>query len=476
MSGRMSGQVSGRMSGSVDASAISTRLGEFVATTGFDDLDPAIVERAKKSILDLLGVTLCGSRSESAAEFERYVTAQRAAGEATVLGAGRCSSAYYAALLNGTFAHATELSETFNRAVVHPGNVVLPAVLAVAERQRASGRDAIRAAVVGYEVLIRAGLSLGTAWMMDQGYHPPSAVGPLGSAAAAASLLGLEPDAAAETLGIAACLTPSTLAGAFRGATVKELFEGYAAATGVLAADLAAQGITGVAEWPRDWYRAVARRHDAEVLIDGLGSRWKVGSGGLRTKTRAVAAMATPTLDAVQEILAEATIRPDEITSVRVESARRVTIGGVATPPTVVAARASVPFLTAFALARQDEFLSDPYLVRVLTKDVLEAPEVRRLASTVDLVVDEEIDRAFEEGWPPAFAARVTVTAGGATHERYVDSFPRTANLSWDDLAAKFRAITSGVLAADRAERLVERVRKLDEVADVRDVLTLAGS
>lgn len=458
------------------ARSISARLGEFVATTAFDELDAAIVQRAKKSILDLVGVTLCGSRSESAAQFGGYVAGQRAQAEATVLGGGFGSSAYYAALANGTFAHATELSETFNRAVVHPGNVVLPAVLAVAERAGSCGRDLITAAAVGYEVLIRAGLSLGTAWMMEQGYHTPSAVGPLGAAAAVASLLGLDAGAAASSLAIAACLTPSTLAGAFRGATVKELFEGYSAATGVLAGDLAAQGITGVAEWPHDWYRAVARRHNVDVLVDGLGSDWKVGSGGLRTKTRAVAAMATPTLDAVQELLASATIPPSEITRVQVASARRVTIGGVPEPPTVVAARASVPFLTAFALVRQDEFRGDPHLVRALTPELLADPEVRRLASAVELVVDERIDREFEQGWPPKFAARVTVTAGGTTHERYVDSFPRTANLSWEDLAAKFHAITDGVLAADRARALVEQVRVLDEVPDVRDVLALVRS
>lgn len=458
-----------------DAETVASRLGQFIAGVRYEDVPADVLDRAKRSTLDLLGVALCGSRSESAAEFGGYVDAQRAVGESSIVGAGG-TTAFYAALANATFAHATELSETFNRAVVHPGNVVIPAALAVAERERRGGAALLTSIAVGYEVLVRVGLTLGPRWMMDQGYHPPSALGPFGSVAAAASLCGLNPGQAANALGSTACLTPSTLAAAFGGATIKELFEGYAAAVGIMTCDLARMGVTGPADWPTEWYRAVARQHDPAALTDRLGEFWHVGSGGLRFKVRAVAAMATPALDAVQSLLtdpANASIDAGRIRSVRVESARRVHIGAERRPPTLVAARASVPFLVAYALCRQPDFLGDPHLVRALTAESLADPDVLALASAVELVVDETIDREFEEGWPPRFAARVVIDTGDATVERYHDSFPATSNLPFDQVADKFRNVSADVLDPVRQDAVIDMVAKLDDLDDVASLTAL---
>jgi 2-methylcitrate dehydratase PrpD len=446
-------------------------LGAFVAGTGFGDVPPAVLDRARRSLLDLLGVAVCGSVSESAAEFGSYVRAQRGVGEATVIG-GASDSAFHAAVLNGTYAHATELSETFNRAVVHPGNVVIPAALAVAEREHRSGRELLSAIAVGYEVLVRTGLAAGgPRWMMSQGYHPPSALGPFGAAAAAAALRRLDAGRVAHALGVAACLTPSTLSSAFAGATVKELFEGYAAGVGIMAADLAATGITGPGSWPVDWFRAVVREPDPEQLTDGLGQVWRIASGGLRFKVRAVAAMATPTLDAVEDLLREHRVDPAQIAAVVVESAGRVTIGAQRAPRTLVAARASVPFLTAYALVRREEFLSDRHLVRSLGPEALADAEVLALAERVELVVDERIDREFETGWPPKFAARVRLHVGGDELVRYHDSFPATSDLPFDEVAAKFRNVTADVLDPAVADTVVAAVAAIEECPDVAELM-----
>ena len=92
--------------------------------------------------------------------------------EATVVCGGRKLSAHNAALINGTYAHSTELFESFTRAMVHPGDVVIPAVMAVAERD-VSGASVVAAIAVGYEILSRIGLSVGLPWLLDQGFHTP---------------------------------------------------------------------------------------------------------------------------------------------------------------------------------------------------------------------------------------------------------------------------------------------------------------
>src|SRR5690606_16284923 len=179
--------------------------------------------------------------------------------EAHLWGGPERVTAAGAALRNGTAVHATEMSETFIRAVVHPGNVVVPAALAVAEQQGSSGAAALAAVALGYEVLIRYGFASGTGALLDQGLHTFSLLGVFGAATAAAKLR-FDADAAAieHTLAVAACLAPTTLLDAARdGAGIKDLYEGYAAQLGVQAADLVARGATGPPDSADLWLTAV---------------------------------------------------------------------------------------------------------------------------------------------------------------------------------------------------------------------------
>jgi 2-methylcitrate dehydratase PrpD len=456
---------------------VAHELARFVSRTTYDGLPPDAIERAKKSVLDLIAVTVHGSRSESAEAFGSYVLAQGGHPEASILCSGRRTTAYFAALLNGTYAHATELSETFTRAVVHPGNVILPALLAMGEREHASGRTLITGTALGYEVLIRFGLSVGVPWMMEQGFHTPSAVGAFGSTAGCAALLGLDPDQTRNAFGIAACYTPTTLRAAFKGATIKEMFEGSAAATGVMAGDLARLGITGVWDWDQHWHDAVTRRHGMLALVDGLGERWMIETGGLHFKIRAVVAMGQPVLDAVEHLVRKNRVDPDDVVRIVVESTGRVMLGGTRSPETIVAAKASVPYLAAFGLVYPDALAADPHLVRSLTADVLKDGRVARLAELVEMRVDPQIDRDFEVSWPMKFGARVTVeTKDGSRIEEYADVWPYSSNMTFDQVAAKFSDVVGGLVDKDNEEQIVESVRRLELIDDISEVVRLVSS
>jgi 2-methylcitrate dehydratase PrpD len=455
---------------------VAHELARFVSQTTYDDLPPGAIDRAKKSILDLIAVTVHGSESESAEEFLSYVLAQGESTEAAILRSGRRTTAYNAALINGTYAHATELSETFTRAVVHPGNAILPALLAMGEREHVSGKTLITGTALGYEILIRFGLSMGVPWMMEQGIHTPSAVGAFGSVAGCAVLLGLDLDQTRNAFGIAACYTPTTLRAAFKGATIKEMFEGSAAAVGVMAGDLARLGITGVRDWDQHWHDAVARKHGMLALVDGLGERWMIESGGLHFKIRAVVAMGQPVLDAIERLVRKNSVVTDEVTKITVESTGRVTLGGARSPETILAAKASVPYLAAFGLVYQDALTSDPHLIRSLTADVLKDGRVARLAELVDMRVDPQIDRDFEVSWPMKFAARVTVeTTDGRRMEEYADVWPYSSNMTYEQVAAKFSDVVGGLIEKENAERIIELVGRLELVDDISDIVALAS-
>ena len=154
---------------------------------------------------------------------------------------GRAATARAAALINGTAAHAAEVDDSFRDAMYHPGAATIAAALAAAQATRASGADFLRAVVVGYEVSTRIGVVMGRPHYKF--WHNTGTMGSFGAAAAAGSLLRLDEAAFAHALALAATFTAG-LQQAFRSeAMAKPLHAGRAAEAGVLAAQLAAQGM-----------------------------------------------------------------------------------------------------------------------------------------------------------------------------------------------------------------------------------------
>ncbi len=157
-----------------------------INSMALDRLSEDVVVRAKDLVLDHLGVSLYGTGFEwcrmvrDTIEFE----------------GGRCESSIYrgglttarnAALINGTAGHAIELDDAHDKSLSHPGCVVIPAALAVAEAEGATGADFLTAVVAGYEAQCRIGAALSSS-LIKQGYHPTAQIGVFGAAAAAAKL------------------------------------------------------------------------------------------------------------------------------------------------------------------------------------------------------------------------------------------------------------------------------------------------
>lgn len=454
----------------------SSRVTSFIAGTGPADLPPDAVERAKRSILDLLGCAAFGRSAESVEPALRYITRRRSAGDSTIFFGGGKASAEDAALINGSYVHSTEMSETFTRALAHPGNTVIPALLAVAERERLSGRAVLTGTAVGYELLIRLGLAAGPDLVLSQGLHPPATLGTFGATAAVATMLGLDEAETASAMGIAACSVPSQLIVAmYRHSTVKDLFQAYAASIGVFAAGLAAEGMTGPSDWLEAWTAAIPRVMDLDRVTDRLGEFWHLSSGGLHFKLLPVMAMAAPSLGALRHIHeTDPELDPTKIDDILIESSGRIELGRIDFPTTMVSARGSLPFLAAAALLDRERFLDDRYFLSFLRPELLTDPAVRELAGRVRLRVDPEFDHNMEVAWPMKFEARVTVRlTDGRTLVGYHDTWPATSTMSYADVADKFRAISAGRLSAGRADEIVAAVSELDTASDITGLVSL---
>jgi len=221
-------------------------LAQWVSRLKYSDLPPRTREVVRIVLLDTLGCGIYGYATPWAKMLLQWARAGAPAkGEATVWGEAAPSlRASDAALVNGTSVHAFELDD-YHQAKLHPGAVVIPAAVAMAEKLGASGEQLVTAIAAGYEVMIRTSLALNPSAARLRGWHLTGVCGPLGAAAACASLLKLNEEQTAWALGLAGTQGSGLWAFNADGTMSKRFHAGRAAQSGVMAAELAALGFTG---------------------------------------------------------------------------------------------------------------------------------------------------------------------------------------------------------------------------------------
>lgn len=256
-------------------------VAEWLASLGPGSVPPDVRARLRLLVLDTIGAALAGSREPwtlaLAKLVDREAPAPRNEGLATIWGRSHpTATAGQAALVNGAAAHAFELDD-FN-AKLHPGAVVIPAVIALAEARGIDGERLETAVAAGYEVMIRTSLALDPSEARRRGWHLTAVCGTLGAAAAAAVLLGLDAQRTQWALGLAGTQSGGLFAFNADGTMSKRLHPGQAAQSGIMAAELAELGFTG----PTQIYEAgdggllwaFSSKSRAAPLVDAWGTVW----------------------------------------------------------------------------------------------------------------------------------------------------------------------------------------------------------
>ena len=263
-----------------DKSAAPT-LAAFAAGLRHADLPDAAIEAARRHLLDTFGVAIRGRSHESAANALHGVRAMDGAGGSIALwGSGDTLCASCAALANGIASHVLDYDDTHTDGIVHGSAVVAPVVMALAQQRNASGEEIVAAFVAGWEVAARVALaSAGT--FHRRGFHTTSIAGIFGAAAAAVRLLGLDARAATHALGLAGSMASGINEYLSNGSSAKSVHAGWSAHAGIVAASLAAAGMTGpesVFEGRDGLLRAYGLPEAArlEALAADLGERWEV--------------------------------------------------------------------------------------------------------------------------------------------------------------------------------------------------------
>ena len=263
-----------------DAEPILVRLARMAAAPVPREVRAQIPAR----IIDIVGIAVRACPLDTSRAATEFAVGQGSGAQATAIGAGRRMAAADAAFVNGVLAHSLDYDDTHLPSILHPSASVVPASLAVAEWQAAPGAALVDAVAVGLEVTVRLGMGgydsrARQSVFFERGQHATSICGAVGSAAAAARLLGADADRIADAMGIACSMASGIIEANRAGGTVKRLHCGWAARAGVTAAQLAVRGFTGpptAVEGRFGLFRAfLGTDADTGAVTADLGLQWQ---------------------------------------------------------------------------------------------------------------------------------------------------------------------------------------------------------
>lgn len=429
----------------------------------YADLEATTRDRLRRHVLDLLGIVV-GAREVAASSGSVLDATDRLAGDggAATTAAGDHRPAADAALLNGALAHSLDFDDTHRESSLHPGAPVVPAALAVAEREGAGARRFLEAVAAGYDVTCAVGRAVNPDAHYERGFHVTATCGTFGAAVAAGVAAGLDRGALLDAAGVAGSQAAGSLQFLENGAWNKRLHPGLAARRGVEAATLAAAGFDGAADplaGANGFFRGYSGDADPDAVRD-VGERSAVEETAL--KPYPCCRYTHPALDALVALADE--VDPAEVTRVTVDLPRpgvRLTgdpIDRKRRPANFVDCQFSMPFGVALALDRGRADLT----TFLDAQGDLADPALRALMDATEVVTTDAVADLFPERW----AARVVVETTGERLERTVEVARGEPEdpLDWPAVEAKFDDLLAAADAPDGAAAdLADAVRELGE-------------
>ena len=445
----------------------TSAIAEFIAKSRWEDCPAGAVDAARRAILDCLGVMLAGSVEPSARIVTDIARSEGGAPLATVVGTPLRTGAVWAALANGTAAHALDFDDTNFAMMGHPTAPVLSAALAAGELALADGRALVHAFLLGFEVETTLAEVLNPAHY-EKGFHATGTLGTMGAAAAAARLLGLDATQTRTALAIAASQA-SGLKENF-GTMTKPFHAGHAARSGVLSGLLAREGFTAseqALEGPQGYFAVLGAGKREERALETLGAPWKILKTGVAVKPYPSCACTHSIIDSALELRRIHAIAPEQVEHVTVgvgASVPRILIHS--NPRSGLEAKFSGEFSAAAALCEGRVGIA------TFRDDKADDPAIKALMKRVRVVVDPEIPGEGDQHVWTRVTLRLRDGREVSVAPRPVPGHPGSP-LSLDQLREKFRDCARIVLPDDRVESVRQMVEDLDGCPDLRSLTAI---
>ncbi|MBI3091221.1 MAG: MmgE/PrpD family protein [Candidatus Tectomicrobia bacterium] len=461
------------------AASVTGEIIDFVCSSNRSALDGAVLEAARRSWIDCLAAAFAGLATPAAAQARGFARACGGSEEATVLGATRRAPVVHAALANGVIAHAVDYDDTSWTLFGHPTAVVLPVVLALAERCEATGMQALAAYAIGVEVSCKLGRLLCPPHY-EHGWHATSTLGVFGATCAAARLLELTPAQLGHALGLAAAQSGG-LARNF-GSMAKPFQVGQAARNAVTAALLAEAGMSGgadILDGPGGYLEVYAGRPQGGSgggagvvreprLGEVLGAPFDLVAPGFALKMYPTCAFTHCAIDAALALRRRHRLAAAEVAEVAClvnPLAPAILIHHA--PRTALEGKFSMEFCLAAALCFGEVGPAQ------VTDEVVRSAAVRDLMRRITMLPSEELAGEEAARLSPA-QVTITLRSGHVHSRRVLAPYGSAANpASAADLEQKFRQCASLHLAPQDADRCLSLLRGLEKAASLHPLLAL---
>jgi aconitate decarboxylase len=451
---------------------ISQRFADHAATTTWADLPDAARQATRILFLDTLGVGVAGANHPESRRVADVCASWGGRADASVWGTGQALPALHAAMVTSHQVHCLEFDSIHEPAVVHPMTVVLPVLVADAQRRRAQGETILGpelAAATAVGVDIAGGLGDVTTTALQ--FFRPGTAGLFGAVASVGNARRLPAEVITNAIGIALGEVSGTMQPHTEGSTLLPMQVAFNARSAITAIDLAMAGATGpleVFEGPFGYFRLIEAGGEPDVLADRLGSHWEVAVTSIKPFPSGRATHSA--IDGVLQLREQHRFSADDVESVHIDVPPMIhglCSRTMVNDPTPNFVRLSIPFQVASALI--DGFVD----LTTARAERLTDPEIRRHAEKVSLAMDGNPD-------PNAFdPQKITVTLrNGQSHSitlpRVLGAPPNP--LSRDQLEAKVRsclAYGAPTWPSDRGDRLIDLVGRIDELDDAGPILDL---
>jgi len=386
-------------------------LAQFVASLTAAQVPAGVQRRAEELFLDWIAAALAGKGSAAAESIARFTRAMGPAdGRSEILIDRSRSSPLMAAMANAAASHVAEQDDVHNGSVFHPGTVVFPVALAIAQAQGCSGMELLLAAVAGYETGIRVGEFLGRSHYRI--FHTTGTAGAVAAAATAARLLQLSAPEVLHALGSAGTQAAGLWEFLRDAADSKQLHTAHAAAAGLTSAYLAQDGFTGaqrILTGAQGLAAGTSTDHDVARLTDALGSRWALAETSF--KFHASCRHTHPAADALHKLLRRHRLQASDIDSVTtyVHQVAIDVLGAVVSPQTVHQAKFSMGTVLGLIAVHGRAGLAE-------FDDHYRDAAVAEFRGKVTMQLDPEVDAEYPRRWIGKVSVRTR--DGRILHER----------------------------------------------------------
>jgi 2-methylcitrate dehydratase PrpD len=442
---------------------VTGQLARYIAQGGQAELPPEVIEKAKHHILDSLAAIIFGSFLKAGRLAVKFIQSQGGIEEAQVAGTALKTSAINAALANGLMGHAAEVDDYQSTSLTHAGIAVVPAALAVAEREQVDGRRFLKGVVVGYDICCRLPHAIGLNNMERFGLASHSVSGTFGAAAASASIMELDEQAVRTVLSYAVQQASGSLNWLRDRDHVEKAFVygGMPARNGATAAIFAQLGFTGVGDpfvgRPNYLYFFSRDVSKPRVLIEGLGSRYEIMDNVL--KKYAVGGPIQAPLDGLLLLMEKHRLTSKNVTAISVYlSTESLMVINDREMPNV-----NLQYILAATLL--DGKITNK---TTMSYERMNDPEIQDLKKRVKLVHEPKFD-------DPRLKRQAIVEVSTANGERWSEQVKNVRGtpenpMTWPEVEAKCLDLIGSVVGTKQSQQLVEQVRHLEQIGNMKEI------